>query len=126
MRVAFLAAVLITGLIFVWQGAARPEDNLDASADARLGRKIYLWTGCANCHGTDARGAWKGPDLTDPRLLSVRTDQNLFDVIKLGRRDTMMAFYGDELADEQIDLIVAFLRDEGRKRSTAEMAGARK
>jgi hypothetical protein len=37
----------------------------------------------------------------------------------------MMAFYGDELADEQISLIVAFLRDEGRRRGAAEVAGAR-
>ena len=125
MRVAFLAAMLITALIFVWKGAARAEDGVVLSADAQLGRKVYLWTGCANCHGADARGAWRGPDLTDPHLLRVRTDQNLFDVIKHGRPDTMMAFYGDELADEQISLIVAFLRDEGRKRGAAEVAGAR-
>ena len=125
MRVAFLAAMLITALIFVWKGAARAEDGVVLSADAQLGRKVYLWTGCANCHGADARGAWRGPDLTDPHLLRVRTDQNLFDVIKHGRPDTMMALYGDELADEQISLIVAFLRDEGRRRGAAEVAGAR-
>jgi mono/diheme cytochrome c family protein len=124
-RFAFLAAMLVIALIFVWKGAVRAEDDLSQSADAQLGRKVYLWTGCANCHGADARGAWRGPDLTDPRLLRVRTDQNLFDVIKHGRPDTMMAFYGDELADEQIGLIVAFLRDEGRKRDAAEVAGAR-
>jgi mono/diheme cytochrome c family protein len=125
MRAAFLAAMLITALIYVWQ-SARGEEKLDVSDDAQLGRKVYLWTGCGNCHGTDARGAWRGPDLTDPRLLRVRTDQNLFDVIKHGRPDTMMAFYDDELADEQIALIVAFLRDEGRRRSAAEVAGTRR
>ena len=125
MRVAFLAAMLIIALIFVWKGAARAEDGVVLSGDPQLGRKVYLWTGCANCHGADARGAWRGPDLTDPHLLRVRTDQNLFDVIKHGRPDTMMAFYGDELADEQIGLIVAFLRDEGRRRGAAEVAGAR-
>jgi mono/diheme cytochrome c family protein len=125
MRVAFLAAMLITALIFVWKGAVRAEGDATMAADAQLGRKVYLWTGCANCHGANARGAWRGPDLTDPHLLRVRTDQNLFDVIKHGRPDTMMAFYGDELADEQIGLIVAFLRDEGRRRDAAEVAGAR-
>ena len=125
MRFAFLAAMLITALIFVWKGAARAENGVAVSADAQLGRRIYLWTGCANCHGADARGAWRGPDLSDPELLRVRTDQNLFDVIKHGRPDTMMAFYGDELADEQIGLIVVFLRDEGRKRDAAEVAGPR-
>ena len=125
MRFAFLAAMLITALIFVWKGAARAEDRAQLAADAQLGRKVYLWTGCANCHGADARGASRGPDLTDPHLLQVRTDQNLFDVIKHGRPDTMMAFYGDELADEQIGLIVAFLRDEGRRRGAAEVAGGR-
>lgn len=58
-------------------------------------------------------------------LLRVRTDQNFFDVIKHGRPDTMMAFYRDELADEQIELIVAFLRDEGRKRQAAGEDAAR-
>ena len=125
MRGAFLIATLITALIFIGKDAAHGDEVDDAAADVQLGRRIYLWTGCGNCHGKDARGAWRGPDLTDPGLLRVRTDQNLFDVIKHGRPDTMMGFYGDELADDQIDLIVAFLRDEGRKRRPADMPASR-
>jgi mono/diheme cytochrome c family protein len=117
--------MVVTALIFVWKGSVQAEDPNDAAADAQLGRRVYLWTGCANCHGFDAPCAWRGPDLTDPMLLRVRTDRNLFDVIKDGRPDTMMAFYRDELADEQIELIVAFLRDEGRKRQAAGREASR-
>ena len=124
MRNVFLTAMLITALIFVWKGGARADENVTAQ-DAELGRRIYLWTGCGNCHGTDARGAWRGPDLTDPRLLQVRTDRNLFDTIERGRPDTMMGFYGDELAADQIRLIVAYLRHEGRRRGETESASAR-
>jgi len=119
MRVSFLIAMVVTALIFVWKGGVQAEDPNGAAADAQMGRRVYVRAGCGNCHGLDAQGAWRGPDLTDPELLRVRTDQNFFDVIKDGRADTMMAFYRDELADEQIELIVAFLRDEGRKREAA-------
>lgn len=118
MRTAFLAAMVVAACVFFWKGSARAEESR-GSDDAKLGKQIYLWTGCAICHGKDARGAWKGPDLTDPQLLRVRSDENLFDVIKHGRPDTMMGFYRDELADEQISLIVAYLRNEGRIRSAS-------
>ena len=60
MRNAFLTAMLITALIFVWKGGARAEEDVTAQ-DTELGRRIYLRTGCGNCHGADAPGAWRGP-----------------------------------------------------------------
>jgi mono/diheme cytochrome c family protein len=125
MRNVFLVFMLILSLIFVWKNAARAQTGNESAEDADLGRRVYLWTGCGNCHGFDARGGWRGPDLTDPRLLRVRSDDDLFAVIKHGRRDTMMAFYWDELADDQIRSIVSYLRDEGGKRAEAPAPAAR-
>ena len=119
MRTVFAVATMVTALVCAWKNAGKAEETRAAPPERELGRRLYLWAGCGMCHGFDARGAWRGPDLTDPGLLRVRTDDDIFDVIKHGRSDTMMGYYGDELADEQIRAIVAFLRDQGDKRDAS-------
>jgi mono/diheme cytochrome c family protein len=122
---AFLTAMSFVALIFLLKNGGRADVATGEGGEPQLGHKIYLWTGCGNCHGRDARGAWGGPDLTDPSLLRVRTDENIFDVIKHGRRDTMMGYYSDELADDQIRSIVRYLRDEAKRRRDTDAAPAR-
>jgi mono/diheme cytochrome c family protein len=76
-----------------------------------MGRGIYARFSCPMCHGPNARGG-AGPDLTDERWIFQPSDRMLFNVIKYGRRGTMMPGYADELADEQIWLVVSYLREQ--------------
>ena len=53
---------------------ARPSNGLPASATPAviaMGDSIYHARGCRNCHGPDAKGTPRAPDLTDPTLLQV-------------------------------------------------------
>jgi len=87
-----------------------------------MGRGIYMRFSCPMCHGPNARGG-AGPDLTDDRWIFQPSDRMLFNVIKYGRRGTMMPGYADELADEQIWLVVSYLRfEEARRRAEADAA----
>jgi mono/diheme cytochrome c family protein len=112
------AVALVLALAALCAAAQGTEPRNPYAAEpqwAEMGRGLYRRMGCIGCHGPDARGA-TAPDLTDPHWRARRTDALLFDVIKHGRRDTMMAGYGDELEDEQIWLLVSYLRREERLR----------
>ena len=54
--------------------AARPNNMLPSSvtpAMIAMGDSIYHARGCRNCHGADAKGTQRAPDLTDATLLQV-------------------------------------------------------
>jgi len=85
------------------------------------GRGIYGRYSCPMCHGMNARGG-AGPDLTDERWIFAPTDRMLFETIRNGRRGTMMPGYADELADEQIWLVVSWLRSEHARRRVEDAA----
>ncbi|CAN0509726.1 unnamed protein product, partial [Phaeothamnion confervicola] len=80
----------------------------DAAAAAE-GKRLFLKTGCYACHGHEAEGA-VGPDLTDDEWIYKPTDAMIFNTIAKGRRGTVMAPFGDQLAPEEIWKIVEFLR----------------
>jgi len=64
---------------------------------------------CADCHGTDARGV-RGPDITQI-WSSGRTDQGLFNTIRLGVTNTEMpAFPAPRTSDREIWQMLAYLR----------------
>ncbi len=86
---------------------------------AAMGAKLYARFSCPMCHGPNARGG-AGPDLTDETWIRQPTDTMLFNVIKHGRPGTMMAGYGDELVDEQIWMVVTYLRVQERQRAMEE------
>jgi mono/diheme cytochrome c family protein len=87
-----------------------------------MGRGVYTRFSCPMCHGPNARGG-AGPDLTDAQWIFQPSDRMLFEVIRNGRRGTMMPGYADELADEQIWLVVSYLRfEEARRRAEVDAA----
>jgi mono/diheme cytochrome c family protein len=54
--------------------AARANNTLPSSvtpAMIAIGDSIFHARGCRNCHGQDAKGTGRGPDLTDVTLLHV-------------------------------------------------------
>jgi mono/diheme cytochrome c family protein len=82
-------------------------------------RPYYAY--CVECHGVDGRGSWRASlfllrpgDLTDRARIARHPDRYLFDLIKHGGatigRPGMPAF-GAQLADNDIALLVAYVRE---------------
>ncbi len=98
------AGLLVSSLAF--QGAP-PEAN-----GAEIFRK-----NCAMCHGTDGKGfpALKTPNFTDPKWQSSTKDKEMREVIKNGKKETLMPAFGDQLKDEEISAVVAYIRSLKKK-----------
>jgi cbb3-type cytochrome c oxidase subunit III len=77
-------------------------------AAARTGEEIYAEV-CAQCHGPKGEGGI-GPALSDPKFQSGTTDQEIFDTISKGHKSTPMIAWGDVLSSDQMQQLVAFIR----------------
>jgi mono/diheme cytochrome c family protein len=103
-----LAGALVSVLAFA--SAPKPPD---AAGDLFKSK-------CSMCHGPDGKGfsAIKTPDFTDPKWQASKKDAELKDVIKNGKKDTMMKGFGDKLSDEEIGSLVKFIRslDSSKKK----------
>ena len=99
------AGVLVSSLTFQ---AAVPGVN---------GAAIFT-KNCAMCHGTDGKGfpALKTPNFTDPKWQSSTKDKEMREVIKNGRKETLMPAFGDQLKDEEISAVVAYIRSLNRSK----------
>ena len=74
---------------------------------------------CVACHGADASGntpMGKNLKIRDLRSAEVQSqsDAQLFNIISNGKGK--MPAYGKSLNPEQINLLVAFIREQGKKR----------
>lgn len=110
---AALAVALLVGTL-AWLLVPPPPPE-PASRAARLYARF-----CVECHGADGRGAWRATlflirpgDLTTLAGGGGDTDRYLFDIIKhggapIGRPG--MPGYGFHLSDEEIGLLVRYLR----------------
>jgi mono/diheme cytochrome c family protein/DNA-binding beta-propeller fold protein YncE len=70
---------------------------------------MYFLDSCAGCHGTDRRGA-TGPALLPERLS--QPDEYYQDVITNGKPGTVMPPWGEQLTDEDITTLVAFIHSD--------------
>lgn len=87
------------------QGRASAQSNYEAN--------------CARCHGETGKGngmqarmlffMMKVPNLADPAYMQMRSDDVLFQVIKVGGKAGMPA-YGLKLTDPEITDLVAYIR----------------
>jgi mono/diheme cytochrome c family protein len=72
------------------------------------------------CHGVDGKGfpAIKTPDLTDPKWQAANSDEEITEVIKNGKKGTPMPAFADKLKDEEIQMVVKFIRtlDSSKKK----------
>jgi mono/diheme cytochrome c family protein len=121
------AAVALVGL-FAGGLAWLLTDARPPAGASRAERLYYAY--CAECHGVDGRGSWRASlfllrpgDLTDPARMAAYSDRYLFDLIKHGGatigRSGMPAF-GAQLSDEDIQLLVAYVRQlSSRPRTNA-------
>lgn len=120
--VALIAVVLLIGQI---QGAEKEvqkgqEAPLEPSLE--LGTKTYNWY-CTPCHGVKGDGT--GPNTRnlfvkpanhiDPKFMSTRTDEKLFDVINMGgkgiSKSALMPPWGAAIGDVRIQSLILKLRD---------------
>lgn len=77
--------------------------------DARRGAPLYAQM-CQRCHGdTTTRG--EGVHLANPRFLDAASDELLRYAIANGRPGTPMEAFADKLRAEQIDDVIAFVRE---------------
>jgi cytochrome c len=76
---------------------------------------------CTFCHGTRGKGA-KGPCLICGHFKRGGSNANLFATISAGLAGTQMGSFASSLSGEEIWQIIAFLRDETKKRLAADEA----
>lgn len=76
-------------------------------AAAQQGKSLFR-SACASCHGIDARGGGRGPDLTDDRSIHGDSDGALFKTVSQGVPSTEMQPSG--LREEEIWVVIAYLR----------------
>ena len=97
------------------QGPLLPRDSVDAAAFR--GGLVYA-NYCVTCHGINADGNGRAARLYTPRPANLRaTDKNdayLALIVRMGGekigRSKSMPPWGEELTDEQISDVVAFVR----------------
>lgn len=91
-----------------------PPKELSVAEKAAMAEGQALFRGlCSGCHGGMGRGG-KGPDLTDNRWLHGDKDEDIARVIKNGVPGTTMKKLGESLKEEQIAIIIAYIRSLGR------------
>jgi aldose sugar dehydrogenase len=90
--------------------ASLPEG---APTPASYGNLPAVFTStCAPCHGSDLAGG-RGPSLFAASLLAASSDEVLRQTIRDGRIDAGMPAFKDQLSDEAISRLVAYLRIRG-------------
>jgi putative heme-binding domain-containing protein len=85
----------------------KSKDSSTKAATIEEGTSLFR-ANCAPCHGLNARGGGRGPDLTSGRWTHGSTDDEIFRTISQGVPGTDMPANGFE--DSEIRAIIAYLR----------------
>lgn len=101
--VGLLIACLVTAHA---QEPAQPPSLLNSAA-IQEGASLFR-ANCSPCHGPNARGGGRGPDLTSGRWTHGSTDDEIFRTISQGAPGTEMP--ANALEDSEIRTIIAYLR----------------
>jgi cytochrome c oxidase cbb3-type subunit III len=101
--------VVTLGIIFLLF-QLNPMEKKDLVA-IEAGEKLYMQM-CASCHGNTGlgEGAKQGTALNNQQFLNTVSNQDLYHYVKYGRKGTIMPDY-EFLSDEQLNQLVAFMRD---------------
>jgi cytochrome c oxidase cbb3-type subunit III len=132
--IALLAALLIVTLSpeliaqpRPQQSAGKPTTNPLAGNAAAIAEGNSLFRGnCSPCHGLNAHGGGRGPDLTSGRWAHGSSDAEIFRTITQGVPGTQMSANGFE--DSETWAIIAYLRtlSPGTQKSPATHGDAAK
>ena len=109
---ALLSATLLAGLLIaatLATATGNPTSNSAESKAAAIREGASLFrANCSPCHGLNARGGGRGPDLTSGRWTHGSIDSAIFRTITQGVPGTEMPANGFE--DSEIWAIIAYLR----------------
>jgi cytochrome c(L) len=113
-RPAVLVAAFVVGLgagVGVAQDTgAKKKNTYTGNAEAiKEGRALYLKYGCSGCHGVGGGGGM-GPPLTDDVWKFGSTDEDVYKVIKGQVQTTMPNVFGQQMTDEEIWKVIAYMR----------------
>ena len=113
------SVVCVALLTFLGLSPIRAEDDIKNPHEgdpAAIARGYDLFAArCAFCHGGHGMGA-KGPALTAGHYKRGGSNLTLFSTIATGRPGTQMGAFGVMLSADEIWDIIAYIRDETRKR----------
>jgi cbb3-type cytochrome c oxidase subunit III len=72
---------------------------------------------CAICHGADGKGipTFKTPNFTDPKWQASAKDKDIREVIKNGKKGTLMQGFAGQLNDQEISAVIAYIRSLKKK-----------
>ena len=102
-RMASLGAALVAGV------AAAPVPPPGPGAMQQAAIATLFADNCSGCHGA-GQAAGRGPNLFDPRLLSTRSDVQLFAKVNQGVEAAGMPAFKGILAEAQLYQLIAWLR----------------
>jgi putative heme-binding domain-containing protein len=102
-RIALLVACFVGANA---QEPPKPISNLDSSA-IKEGASLFR-ANCSPCHGLNAHGGGRGPDLSSGRWTHGSTDDEILRTISQGVPGTEMP--ANALEDSEIRTIIAYLR----------------
>lgn len=104
---------------------ALPVEEIAGNPEVRkMGMRMFA-TECAQCHGSDARGSYGFPDLTDGDWIFGGSPEAIETSIRKGRQAAMPA-WGDVIGEEGVTNVTAHLMQlNGREADEAQaVAGA--
>lgn len=111
-----VAGVALAGLLAVTAGAGADDKNPFAG-DAKVAKlgEYQFRINCAFCHGLNARGGGRGPDLTKARKKHGNSDADLFRTISQGVSGTAMPAgvnggIGVGMTEEEIWQVITYIR----------------
>jgi len=105
--------------------AGRPLTELARDPKAlALGRSLFINT-CAQCHGSDARGAAGFPNLTDQDWIYGGDPETIVQTITRGREGIMPAL-GPALGPQGVDEVVAYVESLSGRKVATQLAAAGK
>ena len=108
---AGIIGVLISGLIgSLMTVSGQEQDNpYTTGQDVQTGEQLF-GRNCSRCHGLEAGGGERGPNLTTGEFQHASTDASLFTVISDGIPNTEMVGIGQNRGDQSVWQLVAYLR----------------
>ncbi len=103
----------VTGIV-AWIRAKGPKARtLPAVPKGNAGRASDLYAQyCKSCHG-DAKSRGEGPHLANSQFLGAASDAFIKHAIVQGRPKTRMLAFGNVLTDDQVNDLVAYVRELG-------------
>lgn len=96
------SAFALSSFVLFACACAAPADIPEG--DAVAGEGLYT-THCASCHGGDAKSGSAGENLVE----EVGEEDEFFNVVVAGKDNGAMPAFGDELSDQEIADIMAWV-----------------